>query len=584
MRRISITVLVFLMIISLRCNKESSNSPDVSLVEVITITDQAGTKFHEFAAQTDGDPQEALELTRDWVLAQETVEDAMIQDTSYLRIKLKSGLLTSFYYDEIDDSGISIFRGGSKGTLARLSAINENKTCSNEISNKGVLIYAAAFTQFYKGSPYLEGIAKIYTDADEDFNVTILKDKECTVDLIETFGDYGMVIIDSHGHPDGFLLGYILNLAPYPTTEEEVRELIREQAGEDVVDMLMSGDIGYHNGSRIKTGIPNWYETNEEKTTQNLWVTTKYLDKMAEWPNTVILGNMCYSAANKVNNPQFYSMPLIRTAFMNRKLISYYGYAHDNEYSNIVTDGLCKMMEDSLSRALVADGDSTGIAHLKADKTEFKDTYVKKLYFKHFIADNYCFGFCGKDLVDQRDGKTYKTVCISDQVWMAENLDYEVSGSACYDYLEANCSEYGQLYTWDMVMNNENSSSETPSGVRGICPEGWHIPSDPEWQNLIVALGGENLAGGALKALEGWQSPNTGADNTSGFTALPGGSATWLFSGFLEKGRQASFWSSTESSGATEQAFPRTIFYNSQNVNRVSRHKNDGLSLRCVKD
>jgi uncharacterized protein (TIGR02145 family) len=167
---------------------------------------------------------------------------------------------------------------------------------------------------------------------------------------------------------------------------------------------------------------------------------------------------------------------------------------------------------------------------------------------------------------------------------MAENLNYEVVGSACYDNSPANCSEYGQLYTWEMVMNGESSSSGTPSGVRGICPEGWHVPSDVEWQNLIVSLGGDDLAGGALKAVNSWQSPNTGADNSSGFSALPGGSATWLYSGFIEKDRQASFWTTSEVTSATEQAYQRTLYYNAETVNRVSRHKNDGMSLRCLKD
>lgn len=578
-------LLLFLFVFSMQCNKESSSSSPEgpSLLEVVSVTDQAGDKFLEFAEQTGGDPAEALALTKEWVLTQEAVEDAMIQDTTYLRILLKSGLQTSFYYDRTDENGISLFRGGGQGTLAKISSVNEAKSCSNEISNKNVLIYAAAFTQFYKGSTYLEDIAKIYTDADDDFNVTILKDGECSIDIIETFGDYGLVIIDTHGWPSGFLLGYFLNFEPYPQTEEEVRNLISEQAGDNVLDLMLSGDIGYHTGYRIITGIPDWYNK-AEKEKQNLWVTTKYINSMAEWPNTVIVGNMCYSAANKVNDPQFYTMPLMRTAFMNRKLISYYGYTHNNDYSNVVTDGLCKQMEDSLSRAFVVDGDSTGNAHLRGNNTEFKDTYVKNLFFKHYNADNYCYGFCGKDLIDERDGKVYKTVCIGNKTWMAENLDYEAVGSTCYENSEVNCSEYGRLYTWEMVMNGENSSTGTPSGVRGICPEGWHVPSDPEWQSLVVALGGDNLAGGALKSVDGWQSPNTGADNSSGFTALPGGSATWLYSGYIEIGRQASFWSSSESSSATEQAFPRTIYYDNETVNRISRHKNDGLSLRCVKD
>ncbi len=511
------------IILFLQCKDESSTPDNVSLLDVVTMNDYARTQFLEFAAQTNGDPAAALEMTRDWVLTQETVEDAIIQDTSYLRILMKSGLKTTFHYDAIDENGISIFRGGGQGSLARISLMDNGKDCSNEITNKNVLIFAAAFTQFYKNSSKLEEIAKIYTDADEDFNVTILKDAECSIEMIETFGDYGLVILDTHGEPDAFLLGYFLDFDPEPETEEDVRNLIIEQVGENVLDLLLSGDIGYYGGSRIRTGVPNWYET-EEKEKQNLWVTTKYLNAMEEWPNTVIMGNMCHSASNKVNDPEFYSMPLMRTTFMNRKLISYYGYTHNNDYSNVVTDGLCKQMEDSLSRAFVVDGDSTGNAHLKGNNTEFKDTYAKNLFFRHYNADNYCFGKCGEEITDTRDGKKYKTVCIGDQQWMAENLNYVSPDSKCWEDSAEICDVFGRLYTHAEAMAGATTTNDNPSGVKGICPDGWHLPSLSEWEELADNLGGIEAAGGELKAMsELWKSPNVGATNSTGFSALPGG-------------------------------------------------------------
>jgi uncharacterized protein (TIGR02145 family) len=591
MRSIILFFLILILIfITIRCNNESSDPVPVSILEVFAITDQAGIKFLEFAEQTGGDPIEALDLTRNWVLTQETVEDAIIQDNTYLRILLKSGLRTTFHYDEIDENGISLTRGGGKGTLARLSLKDNEKGCSNEITNKNVLIFASAFTEFYGSGDYLDSnIGKIYTDADEDFKVTILKDGECTVDVLNTFGDYGMVIVDTHGEPDAFLLGYILSVDTIdkPDTEEEARNLVIDQFGNEILEMLLAGDLGYHDGFRIRTGVPDWYLESVawagEK--QTLWTTSKYLNSLGEWPGTVIMGNMCYSGCNKVANPALYSSPLIREAFLNRKLISYYGYAMDDDSSDAVSNDFCKLMEDSLSRALTFEGDSTGIAHLKENGMEFNDIYSNGLMkFKHFNADNYCFVKCGKELTDIRDGKKYKTVCIGDQVWMAENLNFEVPVSECYDYQEANCSEFGNLYQWGMVMNGEASSENVPSGVRGICPEGWHVPSNAEWQILVDALGGDLLAGGALKAAEGWESPNTGGDNSSGFTALAGGSATFNYINFLGKGTQASFWTATEVSPDDMKAYQRTLLHNSAEVRQGPRPRNDGLSLRCVKD
>ncbi len=83
---------------------------------------------------------------------------------------------------------------------------------------------------------------------------------------------------------------------------------------------------------------------------------------------------------------------------------------------------------------------------------------------------------------DSRDGQEYEWVKIGDQVWMAENLNY-----AQHD--EGNSGRYGRLYDWAAVMQGENSSNNNPSGVQGVCPDGWHVPSDEEWKELEMKLG-----------------------------------------------------------------------------------------------
>lgn len=147
---------------------------------------------------------------------------------------------------------------------------------------------------------------------------------------------------------------------------------------------------------------------------------------------------------------------------------------------------------------------------------------------------------------DPRDGNHYNVVKIGNQVWMAENLKYlpSVVGSGTgsltipYYYVygyngtdvaaakgTANYTTYGVLYNWPAAMAGSASSAANPSGVQGVCPTGWHLPSDAEWTQLTDYLGGEGVAGGKLKeaGTAHWQSPNTGATNETGFTALPGG-------------------------------------------------------------
>ena len=104
-------------------------------------------------------------------------------------------------------------------------------------------------------------------------------------------------------------------------------------------------------------------------------------------------------------------------------------------------------------------------------------------------------------IIDVRDGEVYKTVKIGNQTWMAENLRYNASGSWLNPINPS--VQYGRLYDWGTVMNGASSSSSSPSGVQGICPSGWHVPSDAEWATLENAIGG-NAVGTAMKSTSGW--------------------------------------------------------------------------------
>ncbi|MCF8370239.1 MAG: PKD domain-containing protein [Bacteroidales bacterium] len=180
------------------------------------------------------------------------------------------------------------------------------------------------------------------------------------------------------------------------------------------------------------------------------------------------------------------------------------------------------------------------------------------------------------------EGQTYNTVKIGDQCWMKENLNYETSsGSYCYDDDPVNCETYGRLYIWNAIMNGESGSNDVPSGVLGICPSGWHIPSDAEWDVIVNYLGGNNVAGGKMKEVgyEHWENPNEDADNSSGFTALPGGEKYGTFNGLGSYGR---WWSSTQFSPT--QAWYRTMSGIWGGVYQDYTNKLKGFSLRCLKD
>jgi len=189
-------------------------------------------------------------------------------------------------------------------------------------------------------------------------------------------------------------------------------------------------------------------------------------------------------------------------------------------------------------------------------------------------------------LTDTRDGQTYRTVAIGTQVWMAENLNYDAPGSVCYEDDPSYCDIYGRLYDWATVMDGELSSSASPSGVRGICPVGWHVPSDEEWETLVKyvdpnASGDyDNNAGTKLKSTSGWYNNGNGTDEY-GFSALPGG---YGYSGgsFYDAGYLGIWWSATE--GDASYAWGRSMDYYGDYVYRDNDLKAGLFSLRCLRD
>ena len=207
---------------------------------------------------------------------------------------------------------------------------------------------------------------------------------------------------------------------------------------------------------------------------------------------------------------------------------------------------------------------------------------------------------------DARDGNQYNWVKIGDQIWMAENLAYlpsvnmvadgseDAAGSYYYVYgyngtnvadakATANYTTYGVLYNWTAAMDGEASSTTNPSGIQGVCPTGWHLPSDAEWTELTDYLGGTSVAGGKLKetGTTHWTSPNTGATNETGFTALPGGYRidNGTFYGF---GSIGLWWSATEY--VATDAWDRHMSYDRSNVYSYYDFKELGFSVRCVRD
>jgi len=202
-------------------------------------------------------------------------------------------------------------------------------------------------------------------------------------------------------------------------------------------------------------------------------------------------------------------------------------------------------------------------------------------------------------------GQTYKTIKIGSQTWMAENLNYAIEGSRCYGDAEANCDKYGRLYDWVTTMNLPSDcysitcTNQVQPKHRGICPEGWHIPSNAEWSTLYqyvdVASGASTkkepspydgsyqsyTAGGYLRTTSGWNVAVKGLNGTNdfGFSALPGG--CYMDSKFKYVGDEGLWWSTSEN--LRNYAYFR-IITNFDVAVTDSHDKISLFSVRCLQD
>ncbi|MFN8256921.1 MAG: FISUMP domain-containing protein [Bacteroidales bacterium] len=194
------------------------------------------------------------------------------------------------------------------------------------------------------------------------------------------------------------------------------------------------------------------------------------------------------------------------------------------------------------------------------------------------------------------DGNTYNTITIGNQVWMAENLKSihysdgtAITGVWSYNNLDSLSNIYGKLYSWESAMRGASSNNSVPSGIQGVCPVGWHLPSSAEWDILINKYGGQfGGAGGKLKeaGTAHWNAPNTGATNESGFTALPGGNHNQPDGGFGVLGATGLWWTTYKDGG-----YVYMVAMGSESENAIQfgsyiapGYNYEDVSVRCLKN
>ena len=227
-----------------------------------------------------------------------------------------------------------------------------------------------------------------------------------------------------------------------------------------------------------------------------------------------------------------------------------------------------------------------------SDSTIYLKVYSKCGGMDYNPSTQYCsngtlktyYGF----LTDSRDGKAYKITVIGSQTWFAQDLNYNALGSKCYNNSDSNCDTYGRLYDWSTAMGlnasyNNSSWDGNDAMHRGICPEGWHIPSDDDW-DILMDYADSSVAGTKLKAASGWRNYNDGDNGNGtddyGFTALSGGN--FSESSFNGVGTLSHWWSATERDAST--AYYQDLHNSYSDVRKANESKSSLYSVRCVQD
>ena len=305
--------------------------------------------------------------------------------------------------------------------------------------------------------------------------------------------------------------------------------------------------------------------------------------------------------------------------------------------ANVTAKGVCwsTSQNPTIDDFLTADGSGIGTFTSELSDLTQGTTYYMRAYATNFVGTAYGEEVsvttlavptgdaqpCPNNItVTDVDGNVYNTVQIGDQCWMRENLrvtHYADSSiiplGATSSYSEtspcrynpnnsaSNVATYGYLYNWPAVMHDESPSNENPSGVQGICPSGWHVPSEAEWGQLMNYLNAHeqyfcgsnaNYIAKALASTAGWENStntyvpgnNPSVNNATGFSAMPAG---YYNSGFSNFGTYAYFWSTTEYKNNNNYYYAKYVQINYSNVNPYwsgnnYNGKSQAYSVRCV--
>lgn len=576
---------------------DSSNESTLQKVASIMNIQQGAGLQYQNALQETGDTLAALETMGKWIGEQPAVENAWYHDLESIEILHKNGLKSWIHLVPTDENGVHLTRGGgSTNGLTNFSFSPKTGTPQIEkIKNDKVLVLIPYSEQFEYTSFKIERLRDNFKKG--SMEVDIYTDDQVTLNIVNSMDEYGLIILNTHGQKHGFLIG------DYSITLELEENWSPDDVEQKLLAPLKIPEEKIANGEiEIIQRIDQNSERGEVSFSISVIVTENYIRNLdIDLSDVVVFGNYCYSghtADGKTKNN-------MSEAWRSKNVAAYYGYAYDTGISKPVLNSFAIAMELVLIQSLVVSTDTTGVAHLNKNglRYSFEDSRAwsnfrepravrltpkrgsrrtnSPFYFNHYFETNYSYG-CGT-FIDPRDNQEYELACIGDQTWFGENLNYAEKG-VCYDNNPENCEIYGRLYSIMEMTGGKDAEENKP--VQGLCPEGWHVPSNKEWRSLFDAVGGFEVAGDSLKADAFW---NRNHGDPYEFEALPGGRWTdW--DGFTGVSTDAYFWTSSRSEVRpsfevkhfrSDNSSIRTFIQIITNFETIPEMK---VSGRCIKD
>lgn len=542
MKSLKIYIVILLSSVFLtNCQKDNGGQTQTGgtydkLSTVVNACGQAAKVFENTLFQFN-DTLQAIHAVGNFLAGHDQIKSGNYINRNTIEITFKTGLKSSISFFETDANDNHKYRGGgSSGTLEGF--LSQGKTV--KIKNEKVLVLNPYINEFSYPNHSYDSYLPYFEGGDVKLTVTHFESKDVRLSHINSMDEYGMVILNTHGSFNSFGLYDLVSLSQPEAesfTPDNVKDLL-EKADNYPMEKFENGELEMGAAFIVNNS------TQTITIAYSLVVTAAYIrNSTLDLTDVVVFGNYCYSGFKSPFKPDDNMVEAMRS----KNAGTYYAYAFDNGMSAPANDEFCRQVEISLIKRLAQDNDTTGIAHLSAqnnpqgqtvyadsvifgmDISEEQDwdkfqrmlqrnhgSIIYPLYLTKFFSGNLKWGCEDTTFTDPRDGEVYKVVCIGNQTWMAENLRYAGAG-VCYDNDESNCAIYGRLYSLKEA-TGEVVSNTNPSGIQGISPPGWHVPSSDEWRELFDASGRDVRK---LRDIS-WQTQHQNT-NELGFSALPGG-------------------------------------------------------------